>query len=610
MAYELHRSGVVTGSLNCFCLACDALLQCAHDAAAHVRTAQHQHEAGAVHFSDKFPHEHIKKFKRGYYCEFCNVLLPIASKVNVHIAEDEHKHNKGVLLLKPLARDVVAFNNVLIEENAWHGLMQGVCSLCNAEYEDESDHKANAEHSLNLVLKPIQFGASNAIFRPLDDTAVQCLTCNKLVAPGKMSKHLVDAEHLEVYAKRRIGTNVACQRTKGKENCQEKANVLASVTEHDDEMKSSKIDNDVNTNNEREYKNDNEKPSTNDKSKILESIVKYQTKGVNINLETETAFCKKCSEVVTFDSNKIEDHIDNHSSAAEVNSDLLYPSHLDQHMNRVDINDRATQSKDDQHTKEMKDTSNIPQENVQNDGNEQDDDEKSNQEEREFAKANEITYNGHNKQSFCRICEVQLPVSFKSMKEHVDGNNHSRLAANSKPSSSTPTAQPKTPVHLSKQATEEFLDTAVTVETLFYNGSVINTKYCMLASSLFLISDSDSRMRCFVCDINLSAHSDINDHANSTRHRDKWRRVPVITSEKNEFIREVRPGEFHCAFCHLVVFGWTDMKSHLECSEHRIHKTLWEMRLREHLPDVQAHIVRERLMRSMLMGRMFNFFSS
>ncbi|KAJ8715676.1 hypothetical protein PYW07_010158 [Mythimna separata] len=607
MSYMLHSSGVVTGSLSCFCLACDAFLQSARHATHHVGTAEHQQKAGAVQLSDRFPHDRIKKFKRGYYCEFCNVLMPIASKVNVHITEDEHKHNKGVLLLKPLGLDVVAFNKVLIEEKAWHGLIEGVCSLCNAEFEDEEDHKADAEHSLNLVLKPIQFGADNAIYRPLDDTAVQCLTCNKLLAPGRMSEHFVDAEHLALYAKQRIETNGACRGSETEENCQEKVNNTISVTANDVEMKNSKTDNEGK--NKREDTNNNEELPTEDKSKILESIVKYQTKGININLETETAFCKKCSKVVKFSFNELENHIDNHSSATEVDSDLLYPSNLDQILNRVDINDKTTQSSDDQHNDEVMDTLKTLRENVLNDSSSEEDNdtnstcsvddfdktppenfEKDSQEEeaRDFAKANKITYNMAHKQWFCQICEVRLPASLKSLKEHVDGAHHSKLVASSKSS----ITQLKPPGKLRKQKTIEFMDSSYDVRTFFYIASIINEKYCLLRNSLYLISESGLRVRCFVCDMNLPAFLDPENHMRTSSHLNRWKNVPVITSEGDEFIREVRPGLYHCGFCHLVVSGWTDMKRHLECSDHVQRKAVCEERLRKHKAGAQEYLKR------------------
>ncbi|KAJ8715641.1 hypothetical protein PYW07_010123 [Mythimna separata] len=453
MSYLLHASGVVTGSLSCFCLACDAFLQSARHATHHVGTAEHQQKAGAVQLSDKFPHDHIKKFKRGYYCEFCNVLMPIASKVNVHITEDEHKHNKGVLLLKPLGLDVVAFNNVLIEEKAWHGLIEGVCSLCNAEFEDEEDHKADAEHSLNLVLKPIQFAADNAIFRHLDDTASQCLICNKLLAPGRMSEHFVNAEHLEIYAKQHIETNGACRGTETEE--------ITAVTENND-----KVD----------------------------------------------------------------------------------------------------------------DCDNPPTENFEKDIEEE--------ETRDFAKANKLTYNKNNKKSFCRICEVHLPASFKSIKEHVEGTNHRRLVASSTPS----TTEPKDPGNLSKQETIKFIKSTVDIETPFNIVTIINLKYCILPNSLSLIWKNDSRIRCVLCNMNLPPHSNVSDHINTRQHSLKWINVPVITSERNEFIREVHPGLYHCGFCHLVVSGWTDMKRHLECSDHVQRKAVWEQRLRDHKAGAQEFL--------------------
>ena len=61
MTYKLHRDGVITGALNCFCLACDLFLDTQHEAAEHIETSEHEKRMRAVKYCDKFGLEHIRK---------------------------------------------------------------------------------------------------------------------------------------------------------------------------------------------------------------------------------------------------------------------------------------------------------------------------------------------------------------------------------------------------------------------------------------------------------------------------------------------------------------------------------------------------------------------
>nr|XP_021186546.2 uncharacterized protein LOC110373566 [Helicoverpa armigera] len=626
MTYKLHMDGVLTGALNCFCLACHKFLKCQVEATQHIATAGHKASLAAVQYSDKFNNERIRRFKGGYYCEFCNVLLPIASKVNLHISEEAHTQNKGILLLKPMAGAVVAFNDILIDEQSWHGLVDGVCSLCNAEFDDEAEHKADASHCLNLVLKPVQFAAGNAIYRHLDDATVQCLTCNELFAPGKMLQHFDESEHRELYAKCRIETNGVSHVTEtkalptpGNDN-EEKESNIKNDSNNNEKLPSKEKPVTLDSNESKKEDSDNGRnkiPSAEEKAKVLESIVKYQSKGINVNLETDTVYCKKCSAVLTFDFMAIEEHIDSHSSA-KPDTDLLYPSNLDQTLNRVNINDKTTTPCDDKEDEDEFEVIRVPKlerdESPNVDDFDNDDDsseastdtippfrasERCNEEEdpSEFAKENQITYNSVNNQSYCRICQVHLPASFKSMKEHVAGANHQKNEAASK--------RQEKPSKLSKLETRRFIDASYDINGIFYKATIINEKYCIPHDSFYLLTENNSRLRCIVCEVTLPLHADEDDHIMTRQHSMRFGAVPFITSEEDEVIREVRPGLFHCGFCGLVVSGWSDMKQHLKCSDHQDNKRIWEHRLIRHLPGLQRFKLHKR-MEAMALMRLFN----
>lgn len=87
--------------------------------------------------------------------------------VNLHLCEEHHQQNRGSMLLKSLGPDVVAFNNLLIEERAWHGLIDNTCCICVTEFEDEFLHKQNVAHALSLIQKPVKFGENDVIYRPV-----------------------------------------------------------------------------------------------------------------------------------------------------------------------------------------------------------------------------------------------------------------------------------------------------------------------------------------------------------------------------------------------------------------------------------------------------------
>lgn len=356
----------------------------------------------------------------------------------------------------------------------------------------------------------------------IDDTSLQCVTCNKLLVPDKVTAHFDDAQHRELYNKCRIVSNGVDH---GSENKVIKEEVEDSpFIEFKGELKKFNI---------------NENQSTESKTTILESMSKYQSAGININLERETAYCKKCSEVVEFDCTNIEKHITNHSTNAPVDSTLQYPSNPDQNLNRVDINDKTAQpsDKDDEIEEKIKALQyNSNDEKVESvDEGDNSDEELEN--EKEFAKGNKITFNKNNKQSYCRLCEVHLPATLKSMKEHVAGANHKRLSG----SSPTIECRIKKSAKLIKTKSEDFIEDGCVykVHSPFETHVIINEEYCITKNSYTFLTKSDSRLRCILCQVTLPPYCDTDEHVQSRNHVTKFLNVPVIMSTENEFIREV-----------------------------------------------------------------------
>lgn len=344
-----------------------------------------------------------------------------------------------------------------------------------------------------------------------------------------LNKHFNDTEHHEIYSKCRIKYNEL---------------TATPVIETGEENTKSTINNN--------FKN-NRKPSADEKSKLLESIVKYQKKGININLETETAFCKTCSEVISFAFLDIENHIKTHSTAEKVDSDLKYPSTLDQNLNRVNINDKSSKISEDL---QVRDVSNdekpetTPSSEYKKDSTDEDDtntcssssryQEKNNvlytqEEVQDYAKENFIIYNEENGNAYCRICNVRLPSSFRSMKEHVSGANHTKIVQISLTNQVNPTSNSA----ITKMETKKWIKSAFDIENIFSNDTILNEEFLLPRISFCLITNNNSRLRCIVCEVSLPLHSDIEMHIKNKQHGLRMGGVPVITSEKSEFIREV-----------------------------------------------------------------------
>lgn len=286
-----------------------------------------------------------------------------------------------------------------------------------------------------------------------------------------------------------------------------------------------------------------DKTSAKDKTKILDNINIYNSKGITINLETEIAYCRKCSIIVPFVITDIENHIAKHSSVQNNDSEQKYPSHINHSLNRVDINKKTTEPNNSVHDsndqcppskgKDEK-TSNgtigsRDPENTVLDNNGESTEQESYE---DFASEHSITYNRGNAAAFCRICKVQLPSSLTSMKEHVSGASHKKKSQAVKLETNLP--------NLSKKPTREFIDSKYTVEGPFYTLIIINEEYCIPQLNYLLVTKTHSmKWRCLLCEITYHSVMDINIHIKSDNHLEKFVAVPVITSKSDEFIREV-----------------------------------------------------------------------
>lgn len=67
--------------------------------------------------------------------------------------------------MKRVNNSVIAFNNIIIDEKSWNGLVEDTCTICNTEFENENIHKTGQNHTLNLILKKIEFVEDKFVYR-------------------------------------------------------------------------------------------------------------------------------------------------------------------------------------------------------------------------------------------------------------------------------------------------------------------------------------------------------------------------------------------------------------------------------------------------------------
>ncbi|KAJ2941529.1 hypothetical protein O0L34_g14574 [Tuta absoluta] len=212
MFSKYHRNAIITGYIDSYCLVCESHLRSEDDINGHIAKPIHSKNLDATAYLDRHKDDCVRKVKKGYFCEFCNVLLTTAAKVGLHVLEEKHISNKGAQLLRRIGKNI-AFQDILINEKAWNGLIDDTCAICNTEFDNELLHKTETTHILNLVQNKAQFGADNSIYRMIDDSSFQCLTCNMVVGLNTIKTHFQEPEHLQLYqqcvqATTNLNTNV------------------------------------------------------------------------------------------------------------------------------------------------------------------------------------------------------------------------------------------------------------------------------------------------------------------------------------------------------------------------------------------------------------------
>ncbi|KAL0811460.1 hypothetical protein ABMA28_009860 [Loxostege sticticalis] len=539
MALKSNQNAILSGYIDAFCLICESLLTNEEEAERHKNLRSHIKNLESTQLVEKFKDDQILKVKQGYYCMICNLLFTTMTKVGLHVVEKEHISRKGSHLLKR-SGSVIRFGDVVIDERAWQGLVGDMCAVCNVDFEDETEHLADSVHALNLVKNRVEFDGGQ-IYRKIDDTTIQCLTCNSVLPLNDVDSHSEGSEHKNLLLKSINNLKLENVQTPLSKENKSKDKPTLKVYESSTSSSSEGFNSAEGSSDESVVSIDDSKLEDAikelDRSDILESVSVFEKNEVNINFESETALCKKCLGNVDFEYEAIERHIEEHKRNPKKRdvSYVAFPCEADTRTPELksDLKPqlpaiaRASDSNDEAKNGACLDKNHNEME--------KNDNEPLNESPAEFAKRNTLTYNSGNNNAYCRLCLTRVPASLRSMKEHVAGNAHRNKVAMNQSSSTT-----QKHVHIvRKTSTEAYLDEVLTIENVFLGAvKVVNEKFCIGATSYHLITVNGDRLRCQVCEV-LISRAEMSSHVESYCHERAFKQVPVVYSFAYEFVREL-----------------------------------------------------------------------
>ncbi|XP_052744908.1 uncharacterized protein LOC112045435 [Bicyclus anynana] len=466
MGSQFHENGVLTGVAGSFCLLCEKYIT-RTDLPGHITHVEHTEKLESSVYVEKYKDDHIRKVKAGYYCEPCNMLIQTSSKVGIHVGNTTHATNRTSQLVRELDEGLVAFDDILIEKQAWSGLNKESCLVCNVEFSVETDHAKESAHILNVIQSKLELKRDRFVYRKVDDEFLNCLICNSLITVDSKESHADDSEHVTNYVK--CKENLANHQIKTKHT--EKAKVAKPI-----ETGPTPVENgDKNNNNEKAEEN-------------------------NGKLDTK-------------------------DEPMEKDESVLSP-------------EEALRSA-------MK-----------------------------FAKENNLKYKRNS--TYCNVCNVKISSTLARLKEHVSEESHKQKATGT------------VDEFVEKVPFVQFFKNETTVRNIFEHDVVINEQFCVTFDSYHTLSKHGAKVRCQLCEVSME-RNEFPKHILHWKHVQAMQIASLLIGFSTEFVREVRPGLYHCGFCNFIESSISGLKNHLKSFNHGEKKYSAKVRLIKYLPAIREH---------------------
>ncbi|KAJ8709847.1 hypothetical protein PYW08_009851 [Mythimna loreyi] len=286
-----------------------------------------------------------------------------------------------------------------------------------------------------------------------------------------------------------------------------------------------------------------------------DAVEKFQKNNVNIDLINETAFCKKCSKNIDFNTEAIEAHIEEHKKTPIKKS----PETLSSGIKSDGTNKTTLYTKPVLLEKQKRSPKAVSV--------------------GEYAKQHGFTHNVADCSYYCRPCSRRLNTTLDDLQKHVASKIHME---NTKQSSKT-----RSDIAPVKEPLFSFIKTFELVDTLNDgNIIIINDKFWLNSFGFFLIARKNERIFCHGCHIDLNEDNVVQHIIVTDYHRQIVEKCLLITSLENEFIREIKLDVYHCGYCNKTENDWDDIVDHIAMAEHKKEKAKAEASLSRHRPNL------------------------
>ncbi|XP_049880702.1 uncharacterized protein LOC126377088 [Pectinophora gossypiella] len=203
---------------------------------------------------------------------------------------------------------------------------------------------------------------------------------------------------------------------------------------------------------------------------------------------------------------------------------------------------------------------------------------------KQYGKDNYIKLNEGGGKGYCSLCHTFISAHIRNFKQHVHGMHHTNhLEVRGLIKKTKKTLKPR----YETKPFEELLKDAVRAGVYFF---VFNMKLSIHVLSFTLTTRANTKgdnIFCFICG---GIYESITVHLES-EHKQKLLKVEIITSFTDEYIREIRPGLYHCGICNIAIAGWSILERHLNLFKHCFAKIQSKKRIRLTMTSLQQNIL-------------------
>ncbi|XP_069362865.1 uncharacterized protein [Maniola hyperantus] len=199
------------------------------------------------------------------------------------------------------------------------------------------------------------------------------------------------------------------------------------------------------------------------------------------------------------------------------------------------------------------------------------DKDKCRQELSEYASTNYINVKEGDTKCFCSLCDVYISAHMNCMKQHVEGSLHTgHLELKGLIKKRKHEKPPVKPVLYKTYRKISYGPFNIDKRDVMVFGNGV----CIELFSFELMEDGNQTWKCYGCNKTMDI-KDVLKHMLKKEHHNVLLKCKVLLVEEDDetdFIREIRPGLYHCGCCNKVFPFWENIAKHMTRFTHKVQR--------------------------------------